>query len=286
MGKKHQVKAGSNPTGNKKRASAASARKKRGISWGFAHRTVFDWAMLVSQVLGAIAIPFVVTFVGLYFTQQLTQQQALESEKQHDTDLQIAVDQQRETTLNTCLDNIKDLLLNKGLRTSKPKDEVRVMARVNVLAALRQLDGKRKGLLMQFLSEAELITQRKNDVIIDLNSADLTGTDLSHTSLHEADLAGANLNNASMPEADLSEANLNNTNLGGADLTGANPRYANLRYADLSNAYMPEANLSNADLSHADLRVAYLRGAEVTQAQLAEAMLLTGAIMPDGSRHP
>lgn len=100
--------------------------------------------MLLSQVLGAIAIPFVVTVLGLYLTQQITLQQArlsdAASKQQHQTDLQIAEDnrrndlkiaddQQRETTLKTYLDDMPDLLLNHNLRKSKPGDAVSQVAR-------------------------------------------------------------------------------------------------------------------------------------------------------------
>src|SRR6266480_4154633 len=71
----------------------------------FSSKGVWDWLNL----LGVLAIPFVVTIVGLYFTQQITLQQAQLSiatnKQQHQIDLQIAGDQQRETTLITYLDN-------------------------------------------------------------------------------------------------------------------------------------------------------------------------------------
>jgi hypothetical protein len=200
----------------------------------FKDKTAWDWLQLFIQLLAAIALPVVLSLAAQGFSAQQSQ-----------ASQQIAADQQRETTLKTCLDDIKDLLLNKSLRVSKPRDEVRVVARVEVLAALRQLDRERKGLLMQFLSEAGLITSSRNDVIIALSDADLGSADLFN-----ADLRGANLYNA---------------NLGDTDL-----RYAHLSGADLSGA-----DLYNADLS----------GAEVTEAQLKQARSLEGATMPDGSKH-
>src|SRR2546423_6321985 len=59
----------------------------------------FDWLNLI----GVLLIPFVVTVIGFYATQQITQQQTKTSDLQHQTDLQIAQDQQRETTLQTYL---------------------------------------------------------------------------------------------------------------------------------------------------------------------------------------
>src|SRR5437588_3966749 len=92
-------------------------------------RVPFDWLNLI----GVLLIPFVVTVIGLYATQQITLQQAqftqqqtklsiAASERQHQTDLQIADDQRKEAILETCMNGIRDLLLNKNLRNSNPQD--------------------------------------------------------------------------------------------------------------------------------------------------------------------
>src|SRR5690349_8701818 len=63
--------------------------------WGwrtFKGKVPFEWLNL----LGVLAIPFVVLVIGLYATQQITQQQIQSSEKQHQTDLEIANEQQQE----------------------------------------------------------------------------------------------------------------------------------------------------------------------------------------------
>ena len=136
------------------------------IKWfGLSDKTLWDWL----QLLAVLAIPVAIAMGTAWFSYQQNQTSLQISERQHNNDQAIALDQQRETTLKTCLDDIRDLLLNKSLRASKPEDEVRVVARVEVLAALRQLDGERKGLLMDFLSEAGLITWNGNNVIIDLS---------------------------------------------------------------------------------------------------------------------
>src|SRR5260221_7273763 len=143
---------------------------------GFSGRTLWDWLNL----LGVLAIPFVVLIVGLYFTQQITQQQTLLSnaanKQQHQTDLDIAADQQRETTLKTYLDDMSDLLLNHNLSKSKPGDIVSEVARERTLTVLRRLDAKRNRIVLQFLQDAHLISEL--NVVIDLHGADLSGDDL------------------------------------------------------------------------------------------------------------
>ncbi|MDQ5854538.1 MAG: pentapeptide repeat-containing protein, partial [Chloroflexota bacterium] len=64
------------------------------------------------------------------------------------------------------------------------------------LSVLRRLDGERKGILLRFLQESQLISA--TNPIISLRTADLS----------KADLRFADLRKANLSEADLSEANL------------------------------------------------------------------------------
>jgi len=275
------------------KAPVTLAPKKRGIKWGFANRTGFDWIMLVSQVLAAIVTPFVVTMLGLYFTQQVTQQQTQLSERQHQVDLQIAEDQQRATILQTYIDNIQDLLLNHNLLKSSPfypsnpYYDVSTLARARTLTALQGLDPHRKGLLLNFLHEAHLIgyidsiTNKFIFPIINLDGADLSnvdlrgaylnGADLINADLRFADLSHANLDHAFLDSADLTSARLTNVNSNSADLSNANLTDASLSNAFLGRAYLVTANLSHADLhfailSYADLTAAYLNYADLRDA--------------------
>jgi uncharacterized protein YjbI with pentapeptide repeats len=253
----------------------------------FSDKTLWNWLKL-------LIIPFVLALGGFWFSAQQNLTSLQVSGQQHQADLQIAatryandqqlaLDQQRQTTLKTCIDDIRDLLLNRGLKAPNQTGEVRVVARGEVLTALRQLDGERKGLLIQFLSEAGLISIKPmdNKVIILLDNADLEGASLSGAglegaSLRSANLRGAQLNDAHLPHADLTGADLNGTNLSHADLSGAN-----LGCAELSDGRKLCTQLNDADLSGADLF-----GAIVTQAQLNEATSLQDTTMPDGSKHP
>jgi uncharacterized protein YjbI with pentapeptide repeats len=285
-------------------------QKKRFPRWtGFAHKTLWDWL----QLLAALAVPFVVTILGLYFTQQITQQQTQASERQHQTDLQIAQDQERETTLKTYLDDMSGLLLNYNLRKSKSGDEMRQLARERTLTTLRRLDADRNMIVLQFLQDAHLIGE--HNAVIDLSGTNLSGVDLSGTNLGGVDLSDANLGGVDLSDANLSgatldyahlnKADLNKADLSGADLSGAILSGAiltdvNLRRADLSGVDLSDANLSGATLLGANLRGAFLREANLSGVDLSDATLtdadlsgatltdatLKGATMPDGSKHP
>jgi uncharacterized protein YjbI with pentapeptide repeats len=216
---------------------------------GFEDKTLWDKLNL----FGTLAIPLVVVLATIGFG--LLQLQL--ADVQHQQDQQSALDQQWATILQTYIDNIQDLLLHDNLRGSKIGDEVAILARARTLTALHGLDPVRKGRLVQFIYEAQLIgfLDSKNNLhspIIDLSDADL-----SDAFLFFAYLNGANLIRANLIRADLSDANLSDANFSDADLYLAN-------------------------LNGAILNGAILNGAILTQQQLDQVNSCKNAILPTG----
>jgi hypothetical protein len=109
------------------------------------------------NLLAVLAIPILIAAGTLWFTYQQSQATAAASDQQHQTDLNIAQDQQQETALQTYLDRMSDLLFTEHLATSQPGDEVRQIARARTLTLLPQLNATRKGEVIRFLYEAKLI---------------------------------------------------------------------------------------------------------------------------------
>src|SRR6266446_1431091 len=88
------------------------------VQWtGFSGKTLWNWIKLLFQAIAAVAIPISI-IVGL--TQFNAQQVANQAQ---------ALNQQEETTLQTYIDNIQDLLLNHNLLKSKSTDEFAIIAR-------------------------------------------------------------------------------------------------------------------------------------------------------------
>jgi len=267
---------------NNKPPPVSPVPKKRGINWGFAHNSVWEW----TQFFAVLAIPIIVAAGSLYFTQQITLQQAqlssATSYKLQQTDLNNAQDQQQETTLQTYLDDMSDLLLHQNLRNSKPGEAASEVARERTLTTLRRLNAERNRIVLQFLQDAHLIgipdapinlsgATLSNDY---LSNANLSNTDLSTAHLSTAHLNGANLSGANLSGADLSTADLSGANLSGADLNGAHLPNAHLQCtADLSGATLTNADLSSAHLNGANLLGADLSGATLTNADLSSAHL-------------
>jgi len=255
-------------------------------------RTLWDW-------LGLLIVPVVLAAGGLLFT--LSQNRATQAATER---------RAQDEALQSYLDQMSQLLTDKArpLGCAQPGDNLSAVARARTLTVLWRLDGSRKGSLLQFLYEAQLINKKKGTVIdlggAHLAEAHLWASDLRDVDLHGADLTKANLSRANLLRADLSGAELCKANfsgptrLSGADLTKANLRGADLRSAslsgttklceaDLRRANLSEAILSRADLSRADLSRANLYHAKgLTEEQLKAAKSLKGATMPDGSKHP
>jgi uncharacterized protein YjbI with pentapeptide repeats len=283
----------------------------------YAEQPRFLWGKSVWDWLDLLLVPVVLAVAGLLFNRSERRAEREIAAKRAETDREIAADRAREATLQSYLDKMTELMLEKGLRASEPDAEVRDIARARTLTVLRMLDEVRKGLLLRFLHEAALIGW---EPVVDLSEADLNRVNLCAADLSKANLGRAFLHEANLIEAILCEAILTKAILRGADLReadlceatldGANLHEADLRKANLSKAILvaailskadlrgtrltktglsgtilSEADLTGADLTGANLQGADLRGAKVTEEQLAQARSLWGATMPDGTVH-
>jgi uncharacterized protein YjbI with pentapeptide repeats len=263
-------------------ADIRNNKARRGFKWGFSDKTGWDWLDLMAK----LAIPLILGIATLLFSIQQAHLADLQhqsdqklAQQQHEADQQSTLDQERQATLVTYLNNMRDLLLNRGLLTSKPNDEIRVIARTETLSAMRQLDGKRNSILVEFLQEASLIGadfttgEEKDHNIVSFDQADMSSIDLSGTGLIFADLSNAYLKSTNLSNASLSGANLYQAYLGGTNLSGAILSSTNLRGAYLESANLRGAYLDNADLSFAT---------NLTQQQLDQVYTCQGATLPPG----
>jgi uncharacterized protein YjbI with pentapeptide repeats len=213
----------------------------------------------------------------------------------------LTLEKEQDTILRNCINDLTDLMVHQGLSTSRPGDSLRTNAAVRVSSALRQLNNQRKSLLLQFLTESQLINGNGDDVVIHLHNVDLSGTnlrsmnlsgvDLKDAKLRGADLRNATLFSATLSGADLREARLEYANLFGANMNGANLAHAHLKGASLYSAHLKSAQLVGSDLKQADfqgadLQAANLKEAQITPEQLTAAWSLEQAILPDGSKYP
>jgi uncharacterized protein YjbI with pentapeptide repeats len=234
----------------------------------------WDW-------MGLLLIPLMLAMGAYLFSQSAKASDNKLAQQQRDNERaiadqraaieqEIATDNQRQITLEAYFDRMTELLLANKLRESSEGDEVRSIARTRTLTVLRELDGKRRGQVLQFLYELNLISGNKP--IVDMHFANLSELDLPHAkleniSLPEADLRKSNLYFAKLSGANFCLADLDEVNLDWADLRGANLQ-SGLSKAKISCAHLDGAVLFKANLHGAGLVNSSLVGADLRYANL------------------
>jgi len=242
--------------------------------------TLWDWLGLLIVPLavaaGAAYISYVQKRTELDIAQKARKEDSEIARQARESEQQIAIDRQRQTTLEAFYDRMTELLLEHRLRHSAEDSEARSIARARVVAVVKGLDGERKGQLLVFLQTSGLIEKDKNIISlwgVDLSELVLPGADLSEVNLSGVDLRGANLRVVYMHGADLSDSDLSGADLRGVRMSKANLRGIDLNRADLRWADLEGGNLSGIDLSGADLSEAHLWSAFLGQANLRGACL-------------
>ncbi len=148
------------------------------FSWawtGFGDNKLWEW-------LNLLILPVTLALGANLVSMQQNRRGLQESQAQHQTDLQIAEDTRQEETLDAYIDQVMQLLLEKNLRASEPRSDIREVARIHTLTVLRRLNTSRQRILLQFLDEAGLINQ--DNPLINLSEIDLSGIQLSRTHLN------------------------------------------------------------------------------------------------------
>lgn len=225
-------------------------------------KSLWDWMQL-------LIIPIVLAGTVFLFNLAMKRSELAIEQQRYDREQMIAEDNQREELLQGYLDRMADLLLDKGLRSSKRKAEVRDIARARTLTVLPRLDSNRKGSLIKFIYESGLMYDDKVGSIIDLSEADLSEANLEGVNLSGANLTKANFKNAMLNGARLSSANLTGVDLSGAELIGAKLIETNLTESNLSNANLTGATLINANLYQARLIEINLHSVNLNGANLS-----------------
>ena len=191
-------------------------------------KTLWDWLQL-------LIIPAVLAVGGYLFNYTTSKNEQESTEKRDQTERDIAKDNQREANLQSYIDKMSQLLLEKKL-FDQVTIEAKTIARVRTLTTLPHLDGQRKRFVLTFLHEAKLLD--KGNTIVPLE-----GADLSFVNLLSANLSGANLSGTILLRADLSFVDLSGANLSGANLSGAIVFQKQLNQVmSLSNANMPDGS--------------------------------------------
>ncbi|MCA1697451.1 MAG: pentapeptide repeat-containing protein [Actinobacteria bacterium] len=220
-------------------------------------KTLWDWLQLLGIPVALAALAFLLNDAQSRRDEQREDRRAAQQRI-------AAADAGREDTLRSYLEQMSELMLDRGLLRSARGADVRSVARTATLTAVRRLDGARRGLVVRFLVEARLLDQAEGARVF-LGEADLAGADLAAAELVDADLSYADLSHAQLRDAKLHRAVLSATRLVSADLVDAElfmvfATNADLRKANLSRAILASSDFGRADFSDANLSGANLSG--------------------------
>ena len=152
---------------------------------------------------------------------------------------QVQENRNQQALLNEYQKDISRLAEQQLLAKEDGFEVIKTSARAKTLNVLEALDGKRKGKLIQYLADAQLI--EVDNPIINLGRANLSDADLKTTSLIRADLSNTLLSDsnfwgANLIEADLSGAILVKANFEKATLEGANFKEADIEGTNFTGA--------------------------------------------------
>jgi uncharacterized protein YjbI with pentapeptide repeats len=235
-------------------------------------KTLWDWLQL-------LIVPLVLALAAFALNaaqsdrdrkqeeRRAEQERALE-ERRAVRERALADDRAREDTLRTYLQQMSDLITRGALQARQSRDRPEnTLARTLTLVALRRLDGTRKGLVVQFLKEADLIN---STAVYDRTKQGWNYYRAPSSVRPRVSLAGADLRGAVMPWALLSWAD--SAGPGGRERANAAVLdRADLRNADFRGGYLYGVSLMNADLRGADFSGAELDGTSFNGACLSGA---------------
>ena len=223
---------------------------------------------LVIRFISAVLIPLL---IGAFTIVLAIQQDSIAQEnrntdlriaaEEHEQNLELTIDEQRNQQLVNFINYMSDLLLEKNF--SLNKQILKSIIRPKTLATLRQLDETRKTYLLRFLHESELLSVNK-PTYLSLHTANLSyirlGTFGLQTDMRSTSLAGAYMYKSTITSTSFDYSDFRETNLTGASFFNVIFRNANFDHALLQHTYFDTLSL----VKDADFSTANLTGANIT----------------------
>lgn len=223
------------------------------LRWPFLFLAVLFLLLLLSLIVDSpvwnllelLIVPTVLALAVWWLNKSDNDNERRIANKKAENDLALAVENQRQTTLEDYFDRMSDLLLKDNLASSEPGYVVRNVAVARTLSVLRRLDHKRNKQITQFLKDTGLYH------VLSFRGAELRNVDLRDCNLEsgdfsEVDFTGANLSGANLAHAKLEKARLHNVDLEHADLRNANLSGASVESTKLTHSICYEIDLRNA----------------------------------------
>jgi len=201
-------------------------------------KTLWDW-------LDLLLIPLIIAVAGWYFSKtEKKSEKAREKEKNQQSI--------RENYLKT----ITSLLLEHNLKESKRGDEIRSVAKAYTTTFLINADNARKGIILQFLFESNLISEKP---VIDLLGVNLSNSNFDKLKLINIEITGANFKNCNFRKSNLERSIFCTSDFSGSNLSYSNLKNVDFTYCDMIGTKiigvdLRETNIDGVDFSKAILK--------------------------------
>jgi len=209
-------------------------------------KTLWDW-------LDLLIIPVALGLIGWAYSQieKVKTQNREEERKQNEI-------------LESFLETMTKLIMEHNLR-SKPSQQTLAIARARINIAFNNINKLRKGQILQFLYESDLIDPKP---ILPLLGANLQDAILDEIVLGKSEIKGAFFNRASIQRANLKGANFIGCDFSQANFSNSLLNNANLSYTNLSESKLKHMDLTSVNFEGSNLSGADLRGSKILKAQL------------------
>lgn len=221
-------------------------------------KTLWDWLQLLIVPLVLAAGAYGINSAQTSRDRKHADERAVQQDR-------VAAEGRRDEALRAYLQQMSGLIANNDLPSDK-HPSISALAATLTTTVLRQLDGERKGIVVQFVVDAGLMSKP----VLDLYRANMRGAKLDGAFLENVKFGGVDLRGADLHGAIIDSTDFSASNLQGVDLSDAGP-IADKKPADFGSTCLTGARFSRATLDGASFKDAEGRDVGFAKASLDDA---------------
>lgn len=198
-------------------------------------KTLWDW-------LDLLIVPVSIGVVGWIYKEyeKSKEERRIKEDKYNDI-------------LDSYFKNISDLILNSNLTKNKKNKKSKKIARTRTIIALEELDGERKGQILQFLRETKLL--KKIDILgANFSEGDFEGLVLRNQIIKGVNFKNSNFDNSYLDGTQFISCDLDSCSFSNSSLKNVDFNYSKLNNSTIRNTDVTTVKFEGAELNNVDLR--------------------------------
>lgn len=198
-------------------------------------KKLWDW-------LDLLIIPLSIAIIGWIYK---------ENEKLRDSKKEF--ENKQNETLDSYFRVISDLIIKSHLLDNKLNSESKIIARTRTIVAIENLNSERKGQVLQFLHESNLINNVIELLGANFKSSEVSGIVLRNTTIKGVYFCDSKFIKSYLDNSDLTSCDFTNTDFSDSSMQNTNLSYTKLINCKLVNIDLTTVNFEGVDLTNADL---------------------------------